>query len=713
MYWLMSVDAIIRIAFAMAFLFVIVPALAWPQRTTATFLERLFWNLGVGITLLTLVGQILTLANLFSFATLLLVILLIILFSRSTYRGVPLWMLVRRSSETTFLALLNIFDRRVNVPRRIRRWYRRTSTALRQKTQSRAVRLQIAGWVALTAIAAGFRLYRPLASANLGYSDTYVHLYLVKLLEEGQQVDPQWGPYPRGLHFLLMAIHHLTNVDEILLMNYFGVFVGILMTLAVADTARRLSGNLTSGLVAGFLFATLVGGPSQYFVLGGAFAARDQSLARSLSVLPYRELTRTAGEFDIVLTAFQRQTSTLSQELAIALLFPAAMFLLDFFRKRDRWHLVGFAGCTAAIAAVHSGVIVPLMLMCALMLLAVATGRALAARTVRNAVIAGAVSVLVGSAWTIAFIAYPYAGGISHTSLRTSVARAAFYYFPILRPLAGDITGVPGVGTRVFVALTPFLIACILLAIGLIVFSFMRRDDFRVNRIWISSVFLLFVLMHFASILGLPQILPTTRNSQWLLMSMVILIGVAIVDIASLIRFIPKVRFATTAVVLVPLLLLWTSRVPRLSDPPIHDRIVDYSGYGGSALAVLRIERSFEPYTWTLVSYGQEFPMVLRRGFHLPAADFLDRYDPSAAVTPIPTPHVFVIVEKTPHRFQIDTWALQFGRSELEQRLQTWIHLYQSTHKNLRVFLEDEHVRVYQIERTPEEIERMVRQARQ
>jgi hypothetical protein len=171
-------------------------------------------------------------------------------------------------------------------------------------------------------------------------------------------------------------------------------------------------------------------------------------------------------------------------------------------------------------------------------------------------------------------------------------------------------------------------------------------------------------------------------------------------------------KAATVAIAAAAVLVLgWTSRVPRLGDPVIHDRLVNYSGYGGTALAVLDIERSFEPYTWTIVTYGQEFPMVLGRGFHVPAADFLDRFDPSAAVLPIPTPDVFVIVEKTPHQFEINSWARQFRRADLEQRLQTWVHIYQTSHTNLRVYLEDEHVRVYRIQRSPLEIKQLAQRA--
>lgn len=694
MYWLMSMDAVIRIAVAMALLFVVIPALAWPRRNTSTWLEWFFWNLGIGIAILTLSGQILALAGLNSPLTILLVAVLIVLFARSAHRGVPIRAFVKQAAERTFLGLLNTFDGRVNVRRRLRRTWRRAITRLREATRSRLTRMQIAGWVALTAIAAGFRLYRPLASANLGFSDTYVHLYVLKLLEDGRQVDPEWGPYPRGMHFLLLAVQQLTNVDEILLLNFFGAFVGVVMVLGVADAARRLSGSLVAGFVAGFLYATLVGGPRQYFVLGGAFSADTASTFRAL---PYEAIR--AGEFDILLTTFHRQTSTLPQELAIALLFPAVLFLRDFLRKGDRWHLLGYAGCTAAIAAVHTGVLFPLAILSALMFGALALERGLAQGTLRRTLIAGAAAVVIGSSWMLAYFMYPYVGGRASAGSLTSLGDSPYllYYFPFLRSLTGGAATIPD-AERIVVTFTPFLIACALLAAALIVVAILKRDELRASRIWIAATCLLFLLFHFASTLGLPELLEMRRNAQWLTMALAIVLGMAIVELG---RFLPR---AGAAALIVLLLVGWTTRVPRLSNPAIHDRIVNYSGYGASALAVLRIGRSLEPYTWTIVSYGQEFPMVMRRGFHLSAVDFLDGYDPQSDVLPIPTPHVFIIVEKTAHPFQIDTWAQRHSRSDLEQRLQTWVHLYQATHRNMRVFLEDEFVRVYQIERRPEEL---------
>ena len=73
------------------------------------------------------------------------------------------------------------------------------------------MRIQIAGWVSLTAIAAGLRLYRPLVSANLGYSDTYVHLTSSNSWRRGSRWTSM-GTLPRGLHFLLTA-SIMTNVE--------------------------------------------------------------------------------------------------------------------------------------------------------------------------------------------------------------------------------------------------------------------------------------------------------------------------------------------------------------------------------------------------------------------------------------------------------------------------------------------------------------------
>jgi len=662
MYTLLGIDAVLRITAALLFLFVAVPALARRRPTELDRLEWFWWCFGAGITFLTITGQILSLPNVFSSATLLFVIAITVLLVRANVTGRSVPLILQDGYRNVVRFSLNALEGRVNVRRRIARAIRRARARLARAAETS--RWPIAGWSALIALAATMRLYRPFATANLGFSDTYVHLYLLRLLQDGRQVDPAWGPYPRGMHFLLLAIHELTNVDPILLMNFFGAIIGVLITLAVADAARRLSNSLVAGLLAGALFATMIGGASQYLLLGGSMATDNIPEARQFVRLSYEDIPPTSAEFDVLLTAFQRQTATLPQELAVMLLFPAVMFLRRV--NETRWALTGYLFCTSAIAATHPGVVVPLALLSLISLIGPIS------RIGRIGLI-GACGVALGSTWMLAYIAYPKIGTANADASGT--ASSAMYYFPFLRQ--GDTARIV-----TYVAITPFLIACIAIAIVLL---------FRGKRglVWASLATLIFTATHLASRFGLPEVIEVRRNTIWLAMAIAVLLGVAIVEFA---------RARAMKVVAAAALLLWVVRIPLFG---VHDRLINYSGYNATAYAVLEIQRQLEPFTWTLVTYGQEFPMVLGKGFHLAAADFLERYDPAQRRLEIPTRYVFIAVEKTPHPFQINTWKTKFTRSDIENRLQTWCFLYQLNHRDMRVFLDDENVRVYMIDRSP------------
>lgn len=665
MYALLGIDAVLRITAALLFLFIGVPALARRRPAELDRMEWFWWCSAATVIALTIAGQLLALLNVFSAATLLLLIGTLIVFVRARTSGRTAAAVLRDGYRAVVLVSLHTLEGRINVRRRIRRARRglRESFA-RAGTRTR---VRVAAWSALIAAAAAFRLYRPFATANLGFSDTYVHLYLVRLLEQGRQVDPAWGPYPRGMHFLLMAVRDLTNVDPILLMNFFGAVVGVLMTLAVADAARRLARSLAAGIIAGALFATMIGGASQYFLLGGSTATDRADEGRAFVRLPYGDIPETRGEFDVLLTVFQRQTATLPQELAIVFLFPAVMFL-GFLgppagRRRSplqTWHLTGYLFCTAAIAAVHPGVGVPLVLL-SLVTVIVTQAR------FKEAALTGAAGILLGSTWMLGYIGYP----------RTSGAGAgAEYYFPFLRQ--GDVAHVV-----TWVAITPFLVACVAIAAALLVRAFTGEN--REGYLWTSLAVLVFTYTHVASRFGLPELVEARRNAAWLAMALAILLGVAAAEL---------VRVRIGKGVLLVLAALWLWRIPGTAP---HQKLINYSGYGGTASAVISIERDLEPFTWTLVTYGQEFPMVLNKGFHLAAADFLDRYDPADPRLSIPTPYVFIAVEKNPHPFEINTWASRFSREEIQRRLQTWCDLYRLNHRDMQVYRDDENVRVYMI----------------
>jgi hypothetical protein len=688
MYWLYGIDTVLRITAALLLLFVAIPALAWPRPASFTRLDWFFWNLGIGITLLTLAGQLFTLLNIASTITYLLLFAVIIVLCRARRAGVSPLQWLREAYRDVIVYALRLLDSGssgfLGVPRFLGRLFTRVTP--RNSEELQGTPRNFLAWAAIIAAAAITRFYRPFATANLGYSDTYVHLYLMRLLDAGRQVDPAWGPYPRGMHFLLLPIDRLTNVDTILLMNFFGAFSGVLLTLSAAYVAHRITRSTAAALVAGLVFATMIGGAHQYFALGGSVASTSDTEARRALSRSYEEMSADAGEFDVLLTSFQRQTSTLPQELAIVLLLPGALFLVDWLRTRDRWRLAGFIGCTAAISAIHSGVVVPLVALCAAAALA-----ALVCRTTRFAEVlrgagAGAIGVLLGSTWTLGYLRYNNIAAPAGPNVEGNVTGVALYYFPFLRSFAGGAAG----EEIAYMMFTPFLAVVVAIALIVAVAAIREREP---SALWIAAGTLFFIVTHAASVLGIPELVEVRRNVTWLALTIAVLLGIAVAAVAARL---PRRAYAVAPAIV---LVLWLATTPNLFAGPMRTRLLDYSGYGATTYAVLQISQRLEPFTWTLVSYGQEYPMVLGRGFHLNGADFLEQYDPAEDPLRIPTPNVFIAVEKNPHRFQINKWAARFERAAVEERLQTWCMVYGLTHRDIRVFLDDENVRIYQIVR--------------
>jgi hypothetical protein len=696
MYTLYALDTVLRISAALAVLFIVVPALAWPRPAPLSRTEWFWWNLGAGITLLTLAGQFFTLLNIAGTASYLVLFATIVIVGRSRAAGVRPLRWLADSYRKMVLFALHVLDGRGALRERFATFTRGRMRLIRE-TLARH-RFAFAALAITGIVAAILRLYRPFATANLGFSDTYGHLYLMRLLDEGKQIDPSWGPYPRGMHFLLLAIERLTNADAILLMNFFGAVTGVLIALSVADTARRASRSNIAAIVAGVLFATMIGGARQYFALGGSVAAKSRGDASAMLDATYRELETRAGEFDVLLTAFQRQTTTLPQELAIVLLFPAVLFFVDWLRSTPHppsapsplhggekdvrggapWRIAGFVFCTAAIAAVHSGVLVPLIALCAAAAIAVLVTRTANLRDVTRGAIAGAIGVALGSTWLLGFVRYRNVAG-------NQVGNTALYYFPFLR---GEAFG----DEKAYMMLTPFLIAIVIVALVFAIIAARAREP---HALTLALGTILFVCTHAAPILGIPEAIEVRRNATWLAMAVAALIGIAIAALSAHLPDRARLSFPILAIV------VWCATIPNIAASPMKGRILDYSGYGTTTYAVLRISQRLEPFTWTLVSYGQEYPMVLGRGFHINANDFVTQFDPAEEKLRVPTPHVFIVVEKNPHRFQIDNWARRFDRAAVEERLQTWSTVYAMTHKNIRVWLDDDNVRIYEIAKEP------------
>src|SRR5439155_18081648 len=136
-------------------------------------------------------------------------------------------------------------------------------------------------------------------------------------------------------------------------------------------------------------------------------------------------------------------------------------------------------------------------------------------KDVLRGALAGLTGIVIGSTWLLAFIVYPFVGS------NTRPGGTALFYFPFLRHFADAAGGTSQQQIEAYNSLTPFL-AVLAVVAGLLI---LRRGT---ENMIAGATFLIFLLIHLSWRLGLPQVVESRRNSEWLLMSAAILLAMAV-----------------------------------------------------------------------------------------------------------------------------------------------------------------------------------------
>ncbi len=137
--------------------------------------------------------------------------------------------------------------------------------------------------------------------------------------------------------------------------------------------------------------------------------------------------------------------------------------------------------------------------------------------------------------------------------------------------------------------------------------------------------------------------------------------------------------------------------------------------YESIATQLFRIKEEIPANKWTVVGYPESYSHVVGQGFFVNNQDFLEsyqpemwRFDPRRPEWAIPTPHVFILVEKHPYIVPGQTAEEAIKRDSIREQLQDWIARYQASHDDMSLFYEDGLIAVYHIYRSFEEEQRIL-----
>lgn len=637
--------ALLHYSFALWLLFLLWPKLLfreWPE-------DRLGYRVSLfikAVCLYIVIGYVLTALQLYELISVAAVLLL--LSARRFWR--------KGGHEARRQAGLNLnvwFYELLEIGFRLKtRWmaYRGKLTMARKEVKGmqawKAGTIQRIGLVAVAAGSAYLRFYDAVRSAAPALSDGAVTLAWMKYINA--RILFHDGIYPQGFHIILSLLSKFAAIDPLYILKYTGPLNGVLMVFSLYFSVSRMTGSRTAGLFAGALYG-----------LGGTFLF--------------------GGDWE-------RQAATNSQEFAFIFVFPAITFLLEYLKRGEREALRVSAAALTAAGLVHSLVFAFAGMGVGVALIASAlTPSSRSWRRMGMAALAALGTVLASYApiQLASWAGVPYNESAAEFLTDTTTVG-----YPELA--VSDYAGLAAIGLTALAGL-----------------AFWKDNRIRLEE-WFTVGFgtASFLLFYAAPALTGSTLLAARSESLWML-ALMFCIGFAWQPVCRVIR---PLRTHRRLEALAGLSLL-VAAVCYIRPQPIVTYKMDWESMFRQ---YLKISAEHPPKTWTVFSQEEGYSLIYGIGWHQYIGTLVKQYDPAGTpltrngqdeYDPDVTRHMYVIEEKEVFKLPETTsvYAILKARYDKHEEekilLKNWLDRYSEVHGKPPVYYEDEHIRIWYLER--------------
>ena len=663
--WLLAV-ALLKVVAAFLVIFVYLPTRIFPQRAHSTRVGGFFENLVLMAFFSFVVAHGLALLRIYSLPSLLMCYGLLYLGSRWYREREALLPSLRRSSFSFNVFVLRTLEGLEDVWGIAKGRLAELVAGLRRAVTGGPGSLHTVLFLAILGVAAWLRTADVVRNAPLSFSDSYYHLEALKRFEAG---EPYWEDlYPRGFQAFMSVIHLTTWVDPALVLKLIGPLLGVLIVLSVYYATLKVTENRNAALVA--------------MLIAGIVDAHSSALFDWIGSdrwLPFFG-DATAGPF---MQNF-RQTAGLPQEFALVFLLPTLLLAHEYWteQRTRRAQILLFMSTTVVFM---SHWIIGLVLAAGLVLL---TGLALlqpglAATTVAYGFGAYVLAGLVGN--------FQFAGLLGETGLAHANSGRAGY----AQALPGGIAAWLDMWGEA-IPISPGLYVAAGVAIFVTVYGLIAIRGMRRKILWgFLGMFTLALLFEVRSInFGIRYVIPPDRTGEFLGIVLPVALGAVwtVVTRSGVVSVdhwrLTSPTWLSRGITILTLLAVLVVALPAgFASAPRYE-------YRSLAELYYQISRHYQPLQWTIVSNVEDYSKVLTKGWHVNGKEFLARYNPHERVIGIPTPYVFIFVEKVP--LQTDRADQGHGvRHDEQRRLREWVFTRTVEFQDLTLYYEDDAVLVY------------------
>lgn len=629
----------IRFGIAFCLIFLAVPGFIF-RRSEDSIVDDEVASFIRMVAVVIIIGYVLVLAKIYEVITILMAFLFLIY---RKYARTSLMSDIGHQTEQLQLYIYDYLDGKAQILHPVhaaRGIFKKVKAYIRDHVGDRETRYFNLMLLILMGLAAYLRFRDVWVHAAPPLSDAYTTLAWMKHI--GRKVlfySNGGGVYPRGFSIYLETLAKFAFIDPFYVFRYVGPLNSVFAAFGCYFAISRITGSRLGGFVSAAAFGLLA-----------PFLGTD----------------------------WERQSAINSQEFALVFMAPAVYFSYRYLKQGRNQDLLVAAAAYAVIGWVHTLVFAftALMVGALLIMALIFKFREYGPRVLRLmgvGVIAAVLSVIP--------IAIGRLMGVEiHSSSQEFLVQKV------------AIATLPGLDLLDKLAL-------ISVAVCLIGALFRLRELRKLpGSVVIAGVVLaVFGVYYYGGVLTHSQMLVTRSKDFWALAKALAYGG----GVAEIFRWIPKFsgkRWLETVTAALIIVICWFGFHPQPCNPYKMQWDSDIEQY-------LAISNKYLPDTWMIVSDEEDYSIVLGKGFHFYITGFLP-YNPrglkKAEWYTFPE-YIFIYYHKELYKVSTKNsiYVIEkpiYQRREKEQKeLAQWLTTYRSYHKNIQVFYEDRHLRVYRI----------------
>ena len=525
---------------------------------------------------------------------------------------------------------------------------------------------------------------RGLESVTYAISDTAQFVDWVNHLQQNiLYAKNQAGADMYGISILIFFIYTFTNIDIIILFSIYPILLFIALYLAIFYVLRDFTKSNFVAIFGVMFHGIILMSPLADYLLGTIVSTTNPAIVHYFGFsfyTPTKEDLSIAVHFPF--ESYKRYISAMAYEHSSVFVLLNSYFFIKYLSTKEEKFLLLYTLTLFLVFTFHGGGAIILIFISLLITFNSIIFRKLDIKTFKKGFISILIATIFGNLWMLSVLKY---------GIPEDFGAAAPFLDKIFNTKNNSVMILEnGISKISFIALNYFHYFLFILLVFIFCISIFRNNRFQ-HLAFLSIIVGIFIV-YFAPIAGFPLLASYLRLGEYYFFAVTLLITL---NFYYLVKFGHKIIQLSILYILFILSILI---VPKWITSPRLLSNINFNEWNSIPEFIVKIDKENQRYSWTLISYVQDYPKVRDKAYHINSAEFLMKFSPIKKYLEIPTQKVYIIVENFIHPYKgLNEWYYRW-RFQIQTNLKSWIANYQATHNNIKIAYNSLTITIYEID---------------